>query len=145
MTSWRVKPLIGIHDLNVTHRGLSFVEIQVAYRQVGLTKMWKNCVKSSRRTDGGGMTMYKGVWRKISREKRAEEGRTEDWLLHHANLPDRTISSCQQLVIENNTLSVPIIVQSSILGPCDFFLFQKIKILVKERGFGDNADIKTEP
>jgi len=77
--------------------------------------------------------------------KRAEQERTEDWLLHHANMPDRTISSCQQLVTENNTLSVPIIVQSPILAPCGFFLFQKIKILVKERGFGDNADIKTEP
>jgi hypothetical protein len=73
--------------------------------------------------------------------KRAEEGRTEDWLLYHANMPDRTISSCQQLVTENNTLSVPIIIQSRFLAPCDFFLFQNIKILIKERRFGNDADI----
>ena len=84
------------------------------------------------------------LWEDIIR-KRAEKGCTQDWLLHHANMPDDTASSFQQLVTENNTLSVPIIAQSPNLAPCDFFLFQKMTIQIKGRCFEDIVDIKTEP
>jgi light-regulated signal transduction histidine kinase (bacteriophytochrome) len=77
--------------------------------------------------------------------KRAEEERTQDRLLHHANMPDRTASSFQHLVTENNTLSFPIKAQSPNLAQCDFFLFQKITIQEKGRCFGDIADIKAGP
>ena len=77
--------------------------------------------------------------------KRAENGSTQDWLLHHANMPDDIASSFQQLVTENNTLSVPIIAQSPNLAPCDLLLFQKMIIQVKGRRFEDTADIKVEP
>ena len=41
--------------------------------------------------------------------KRTAEGRTQDWLLHHANMPNRTGPSVQLLVTENNTPVVSII------------------------------------
>ena len=61
MTSCGHKTLIGIYDSNVTQSGLRILEILFAHRQVGQTKFWKNCVRSSKRTDGAGLTTYKGV------------------------------------------------------------------------------------
>jgi hypothetical protein len=61
MTSRGHKLLIVIYDSNVTQRGLRILEILVAHRQVGMKKMCKNYVKSSKMTGGEGITTYKGV------------------------------------------------------------------------------------
>lgn len=145
MTSWGHKPLIGINDSNVTQHGLRILEILVAHLQVGLTKMWKNCVKVIKEDRRRRINDVQRRLREDMTRKRIEKGSTQDWLLRHANMPDDTASSFQQLVTENNILSVPSIVESPNLAPCNIFLFQKMTIQVKATRFEDTADVKAEP
>ena len=79
---------------------------------------------------------------KICRKRRVSwAGKT--WILHHDNASAHTALSMKQFLVskEINTLHHPL--YSPDLAPCDFFLFPKLKGILKGTRFQGVEDIKT--
>ena len=63
------------------------------------------------------------------------------WTLHHDNAPDHAAPSIGQF-IERNIATLEYPPYSPDLAPCDFFLFPKIKSVLKRTHFSDINSIK---
>ena len=77
------------------------------------------------------------------REKRRELWETRSWLLHHDNAPAHNALGIQEFLAKNN---IPVLEQppySPDLAPCDFFLFPKLKKVIKRTCCQDSEAIKT--
>ena len=62
--------------------------------------------------------------------------------LHHDNAPAHTARSIHQFITERKIATLQHPPYSPNLGPCDFFLFPKIKSVLKETHFSDIDSIK---
>jgi hypothetical protein len=62
-------------------------------------------------------------------------GRVQTWLLHHDNVPSHTSVLTQQFLVKYKMALIPQPPYSPYLAPCDFFLFQKMKLNLKGRRF----------
>ena len=84
--------------------------------------------------------VYKDVLRRLIRsvrDKRRDLWVNDSWVLHHDNAPAHNALSVRQFVAEKN---IPMLEQppySPDLTPCDFFLFPKLKQVLKGTHFGD--------
>ena len=77
------------------------------------------------------------------REKRRELWETKSWLLHHDNAPAYNALSIQQFLAENNIAVQEQPPYSPGLASCDFFLFSKLKGVIKGTRFQDSKAITT--
>ena len=77
------------------------------------------------------------------REKRRELWETKSWLLHHDNAHAHNALSIQQFLAENNIAVQEQPPYSPDLAPCDFFLFPKLKGVIKGNRFQDSKAITT--
>ena len=90
--------------------------------------------------------VYKNILRRLMRsvrEKRRELWETKSWLLHHDNAPAHNALSIRQFLTENNIAVLEQPPYSPDLAPCDFFLFPKLKGVIKGTRFQDSKAITT--
>ena len=76
------------------------------------------------------------------RRKQPEAFANDSWILHHNNAPAHTALSVREFLA---TKQIPVSehpVYSPDLAPSNFFLFPKIKEILKERHFVDIDDIR---
>ena len=88
---------------------------------------------------------YQGVLQRLRdkiRKKRAELWRDNSWFLHHDNAPAHSALSIRQFCAKNQMTVLPQPPYSPDLAPCDFFLFPKLKSVLKGRRFQRIDDIK---
>ena len=81
-------------------------------------------------------------FRESVRRKRPEKWRDGDWILHHDNAPAHTSHLVQQCLPKNGTAHLQLSPYSPDLAPCDFFLFPRLKIVLKGHRFEATEDIK---
>ena len=90
-------------------------------------------------------TVYKEILRRLVksvRDKRWSLWETNAWALHHDNAPAHTALSICQFFAERNIATLVHSPYSPNLAPCDFFLFPKIKSVLKGTHFSDIDSIK---
>jgi len=80
--------------------------------------------------------------REIIRRTRPEKWREGDWILHHDNAPAHTSHLVQQFLTKHGTAQLQQPPYSPDLAPCDFFLFQRLKKVLKGHLFETMDDIK---
>ena len=89
-------------------------------------------------------TVYKDIFLSLMRQC-VTRGRpfweAHTWMLHHDNAPDHTALSIGQF-FERNSAILEYPPYSPDLAPCDFFLFPKIKSVLKRTHFSDINSIK---
>ena len=77
------------------------------------------------------------------REKRRELWETRSCLLHHFNAPAHNALGIRKLLAKNNIAVLEQPPYSPDLVPCNFFLFPKLKEVIKGTRFQDSKAIKT--
>ena len=80
--------------------------------------------------------------RESFRRKRPEKWRDGDWILHDDNAPAHTSQLVQQFLAKYGTAQLQQPPYSTDLAPCDFFLFQKLKKVLKGHRFEATEDMK---
>ena len=85
-------------------------------------KYWKGCVK---KLDG-----------------KTQNFANNSWILHHDNTPAHTALSVREVLATKQITVLEHPAYSPDLGPSDFFLFPKIKEILKGRYFDDTDDIR---
>ena len=90
-------------------------------------------------------TVYKEIlWRLVRsvHDMRRSLWEANAWALHHDNAPAHTALSICQFLAERNIATLEHPPYSPDLAPCDFFLFPKIKSVLKGTHFSDIDSIK---
>jgi hypothetical protein len=64
------------------------------------------------------------------------------WMIHHHNAPCHTAISVTECLAKNGIPVVPQPPYHPDLSPCEFFLFQKLKVYLKGRYFGTVENIE---
>ena len=77
------------------------------------------------------------------REKRRELWETRSWLLYHDNAPAHNVLGIREFLAKNNIAVLKQPPYSPDLAPCDFFLFLKLKEVIRGTRFQDSEAIKT--
>jgi len=76
------------------------------------------------------------------RQKQLEKWQDGDWILHHENAPTHTSHLVQQFLAKHGTTRLQQPPYSPDLAPCDFFLFPRLKKVLKGHRFEALEDIK---
>ena len=79
--------------------------------------------------------------RESVRRKRPEKW-DGDWILHHDNAPAHTSHLVQKFLAKHGTAQLQQPPYSPDLAPCDFFLFPRLKKVLKGHRFEATEDIK---
>ena len=90
--------------------------------------------------------VYKNILRRLMhsvREKRRELWETRSWLFHHDNAPAHNALEIQEFLAKNKIAILEEPPYSPNLAPCDFFLFPKLKEVIKRTHFQESEAIKT--
>ena len=90
--------------------------------------------------------VYKEILRRLLRsvrEKRRELWENKSWLLHEDNAPAHNALSIRQFLAQKQIAVLEQPPYSPDLAPCDFFLFPKLKGVIKGTHFSDVEAIKT--
>jgi histone-lysine N-methyltransferase SETMAR len=77
------------------------------------------------------------------RRKRPERFANNLWNLHHDNAPAHTALTVREFLATKQITMLEHRSYSPYLAPNDFFLFPKIKEILKERHFDDTDDIRS--
>ena len=77
------------------------------------------------------------------RKKRRELWETRSWLLYHDIVPAHSALEIREFLAKNNTAVLEQPLYFPDLAPCDFFLFPKLKEVIKSTRFQDSEAIKT--
>ena len=77
--------------------------------------------------------------RESVRRKRPEKWRDGDWILHHDNAPAHTSHLVQQFLAKHGTAQLQQPPYSPDLAPCDFFLFPRLKKVLKGHRFDEDT------
>ena len=80
--------------------------------------------------------------RESVRRKWQKKWRDDDWILHHFNAPVHTSHLVQQFLAKHSTAQLQQPPYSPDLAPCDFFLFPRLKKILKRDRFEATDDIK---
>ena len=72
-----------------------------------------------------------GRLRESVRRKRLEKWQDNDWILHHNNAPTHTSHLVQQFLAKHSTAQLQQPPYSPDLALCDFFLFPRLKKVLK--------------
>ena len=76
------------------------------------------------------------------RQKRKDSWAGKTWILHHDNAPAHTSLSVKQFLVSKEITTLDHPPYSPDLAPCDFFLFPKLKGILKGTRFEGVDDIK---
>ena len=90
--------------------------------------------------------VYKNILRRLMRsvrEKRRELRKTRSWLFHHDNAPAHNALEIREFLAKNDIAVLEQPLHSPDLAPCDFFLFPKLREVIKGTRFQDSEVIKT--
>ena len=90
--------------------------------------------------------VYKTILRRLMHsvtEKRRELWEARSWLLHHDNALAHIALGIRKFLAKNNIAVLEQPPYSPDLAPCDFFLFPKLKEVIKGTRFQDSEAIKT--
>ena len=74
--------------------------------------------------------------------KRPEKLQNGDWILHHNNAPAHTSHLVQQFLAKYSTAQLQQPPYSPDLALCDFFLFPRLKKVLKGHQFEATEDVK---
>ncbi|UYV80132.1 hypothetical protein LAZ67_18001789 [Cordylochernes scorpioides] len=88
--------------------------------------------------------MYLSILRRLReaiRKKRPEKWTNGDWILHHDNARPHTAHLVTSFLAKNGTEILPQPPYSPDIAPNDFFLFPKLKAVLKGRHFDTREDI----
>ncbi|UYV63712.1 hypothetical protein LAZ67_2005386 [Cordylochernes scorpioides] len=88
--------------------------------------------------------MYLSILRRLReaiRKKRPEKWTNGDWILHHDNARPHTAHLMTSFLAKNGTEILPQPPYSPDIAPNDFFLFPKLKAVLKGRHFDTREDI----
>jgi len=77
------------------------------------------------------------------RQKRPELFANKSWIFHHDNAPAHTALSVREFLATKQITVLEHPAYSTDLAPNDFFLFPKIKKIMKGRHFDDSDDIRS--
>jgi hypothetical protein len=66
------------------------------------------------------------------RRKRPQMWKNRNWLLHHDNAPAHTLLVVREFLTKNNVSTVLHPAYLPDLTPCDFYMFPKMKLRLKE-------------
>jgi len=80
--------------------------------------------------------------RESFRRKRPEKWWDGDWILHHDNTPAHTSHLVQQFLVKHGPTQLQQPPYSPDLAPCDFFVFPRLKKVLKGHWFEATEDIK---
>ena len=80
--------------------------------------------------------------RESVRRKRPEKWRDGDWILHHDHAPAHTSHLVQQFLAKHGTAQLQQPPYSPDLAPCEFFLFPRLKKVLKGHRIEAMEDIK---
>jgi hypothetical protein len=80
--------------------------------------------------------------RKSVSRKRPEKWRDGDWILHHDKAPSHISHLVQTFLAKHGTAQLQQPPYSPDLAPCDFFLFARLKKVLKGHRFEATEDIK---
>ena len=80
--------------------------------------------------------------RESVRRKRPEKWQDSDWILHHDNAPANTSHLVQQFLAKHGTAQLQQPPYSPDLAPCDFFLFPRLKKVLKGHRIEATEDVK---
>jgi hypothetical protein len=83
--------------------------------------------------------LREGIWCKCP-----DKWKKNNWFLYHDNAPTHTSLIVQQFLTSRNITVIPHSPYSPDLAPCDFFLFPKMKLWLKEHCFDTTEEIHTE-
>ena len=89
--------------------------------------------------------VYKEILRRLMRlvqDKSMDLWENNAWVLHHDNAPAHSALSIRQFLAERNIPTLEQPPYSPDLAPCDFFLFPKLKGVIKGTRFPDVEAIK---
>ena len=88
---------------------------------------------------------YKNILQCVMRlmRKKKELWVMRSWLLHHNNAPAHNALGIWEFLAKNNIALLEQPAYSTDLAPCDFFLFPKLKEVIKGTRFQDSKAIKT--
>jgi len=78
------------------------------------------------------------------RRKRPELWHAGNWLFYDDNVSSHRALATREFLAHNNITTFPHPPYSPDLAPCDFFLFPKMKLLLKGRRFDGLEDIQRE-
>ena len=78
------------------------------------------------------------------RRKRPEKWRDGHWILHHDNMPAHTSHLVQQFLAKHGTAQLQLPPYSPHLAPCDFFLFPRLKKVLKGHRSEATEDIRRD-
>jgi len=78
------------------------------------------------------------------RRKRPELWQSGEWWLHHDNAPAHKALSVKQFLTKNGMTQLIHPPYSPDLAPCDFFLFPRMKKVLKGKRFADVEEVKTK-
>ena len=78
------------------------------------------------------------------RRKRPQKWRNQKLFIQHDNTPAHRSFKVSQFLTKNNMTVIPHPPYSPNLGPCDFFLFPKLKLRMKCRTFDTTEEIQEE-
>ena len=90
--------------------------------------------------------VYKSILQRLMcsvREKRRELWETRSWLFHHDNAPAHNALEIREFLAKQNIAVLKQTFYSPDLAPCDFFLFPKLKEVIKGTRFRNAEAIKT--
>jgi hypothetical protein len=79
------------------------------------------------------------IWR-----KRPDKWHNNSWAPHHHNAPAHMLLVVQQFLASTTPTVIPHPPYSSVLAPCEFLLFPKMKVKIKGRRIDSNEEIQTE-
>jgi len=86
---------------------------------------------------------YKGVLERLRKLiQRVRTDLADDWVLHHDNVPAHTALSIREFLAKKNIPILPHPPYSPDLAPCDFYLFSKLKLKLKDHHFGTMENIQ---
>ena len=88
------------------------------------------------------LEMLKRLLEKV-RRKRPELFANNSWILHHENAPAHTALSVREFLATKQITVLEHPAYSPDLAPSDFFIFPKIKEILKGRHFDDIDDIRS--
>ena len=92
-------------------------------------------------TDSQSVLLHRNSWKAMKRVMRVHLKIAKNLILHHDNAPAHAALSVVQFLTSR---CITVMLQSPYspdFTPCDFFLFQKVKLAVKEHNFDSTEDI----
>ena len=89
--------------------------------------------------------VYKEILQRLLRsvkEKRRDSWESSTWLLHHDNAPAHTALGIRKFLADKNITVLEQPPYFPDLAPCNFFLFSKVKNIIKGTHFSSTDDMK---